>query len=512
MKTRLVIVVPILLALAAGIVTAQGPGDSPEEVVNTLARAGYIPVVGGELVAEAAQERIDLTGEDNLIQWEYFAGDGSYTDFVAATSFLWGPGNEEDACGLVFRMADGDNYYAIQLDRKGNVWFEERDGGQWERAKSVSSSALATGAMDQNHVVLAGVGSTFHLLINGEHAAQFDDPSNESGRVGVSMSTFEKSNATYCIFLNAWLWDLSSAVAPSPITGRPPKEPTATPEPTATSAPPTTAAETLTAFDRSRVQAVAELEQLGLIPPGGQEIFTEPFAYFEGTGNWYTPLARLRPHTHIVLAGELSFTAGDRTQIERCALLSRVGMDARGAATTFLDVSLTNNGDLLVADKSIAEGTTATIRTVPLGLNMARSHHLLIIAIQDRLSVYVDGVLVLKEMPVVERAGVYGIALIGKGPSARCEGRDIWGHTVDGLIGFENACSIVASREVNLRAGPGTTYAQRGSLSSGQMVAVTGQAMGQDGFIWWRLNTGTWVRSDIVTARGDCSAVPVVSP
>jgi uncharacterized protein YraI len=62
-----------------------------------------------------------------------------------------------------------------------------------------------------------------------------------------------------------------------------------------------------------------------------------------------------------------------------------------------------------------------------------------------------------------------------------------------------------------MRSGPGVDHAVAGILPAGQTASVDGQAAGSDGFVWWHLVTGQWVRSDVVDERGDCEAVPVMA-
>jgi hypothetical protein len=38
--------------------------------------------------------------------------------------------------------------------------------------------------------------------------------------------------------------------------------------------------------------------------------------------------------------------------------------------------------------------------------------------------------------------------------------------------------------------------------------AADAQAIGSDGYIWWRLTSGLWVRSDVVSEIGDCDQLP----
>ena len=73
-------------------------------------------------------------------------------------------------------------------------------------------------------------------------------------------------------------------------------------------------------------------------------------------------------------------------------------------------------------------------------------------------------------------------------------------------------CFILAQRLVNLRAGPSTATAVRGTLDDGQGAEVDGQTRGADNFTWWRLTNGLWVRSDVVLADDACRQVPNVEP
>ena len=40
----------------------------------------------------------------------------------------------------------------------------------------------------------------------------------------------------------------------------------------------------------------------------------------------------------------------------------------------------------------------------------------------------------------------------------------------------------------------------------------TGQTLGKDGFIWWRGETGGWLRSDVVLTQGNCQSVALLNP
>jgi hypothetical protein len=69
-------------------------------------------------------------------------------------------------------------------------------------------------------------------------------------------------------------------------------------------------------------------------------------------------------------------------------------------------------------------------------------------------------------------------------------------------------CTISASGTVNLRAGAGTTFDRAGTLQAGQNEPALGQSEASDGYTWYNLANGAWVREDVITATGDCDQLP----
>jgi hypothetical protein len=68
------------------------------------------------------------------------------------------------------------------------------------------------------------------------------------------------------------------------------------------------------------------------------------------------------------------------------------------------------------------------------------------------------------------------------------------------------------SQDINTRGGPGTDYARVDFLTVNDSIIVTGQRAGADGFVWWRVFSGGWVRSDVVVLSGNCNEIPSVEP
>jgi hypothetical protein len=77
-------------------------------------------------------------------------------------------------------------------------------------------------------------------------------------------------------------------------------------------------------------------------------------------------------------------------------------------------------------------------------------------------------------------------------------------------IDFASYCTVSSEVDVNLRSGPGTDYARVGNLEDEQAGVVVAQGY-EAGTRWWQLQTGEWVRSDVVTAAGACENTPTVA-
>lgn len=84
-------------------------------------------------------------------------------------------------------------------------------------------------------------------------------------------------------------------------------------------------------------------------------------------------------------------------------------------------------------------------------------------------------------------------------------------EAVTGDLGEAGGCTVTALGVINMRSGPGTAYPRVGSLAENETAISVGQAEGLDGFTWWKLDDGNWVREDVVSATGDCTGLPVVA-
>lgn len=161
----------------------------------------------GSLGAKLDSKVIDLSGQDNVIQWQLV--DGTYTDFVASAAVQWGPGATEDYCGLRFRGNDVDSMYLADIDRNGQLWFEIKVNGEWKTTVEGDGSFIRTNRDDTNQILVVGVGGNFTVYINGQNSGEFQESSLQSGDVGVMAGTYASSDTSNCTFSDLEVWKLS---------------------------------------------------------------------------------------------------------------------------------------------------------------------------------------------------------------------------------------------------------------------------------------------------------------
>lgn len=261
----------------------------------------------------------------------------------------------------------------------------------------------------------------------------------------------------------------------------------------------------LISADGNWQDAIDELAEAGIIGSGGFLVFNEPRAFFDGQGSFYTPLARNAPFADIVMAGTLTYTASVTSETETCALMAGIEQSVGNSINTYAEIGFTNGNFFYYIDR--VNGEAQAIEELAADVSLSTSHHVLFIIQDGLVTVYLDGDLVATDLPMVERAGTYGIALTGRSATAACVGDNIWVYQVPKVT--PGVCEATTPNNVNKRSGPGTNNAQAGTFNAGSVAAVIGQA--SDGsFTWWQLEDETWVREDVVSVQGDCAGVLIV--
>jgi WD40 repeat protein/serine/threonine protein kinase len=200
------------------------PAPPANTVLKGLALAGIAPD-SGFVAATSLAEVVDLTGENDVIEWETLLG--SYVDFVAGTTILWGPGAEEDECGLLFRQVDNDNFQNVTITRQGNLGFTALIDSEWQAYTALDGTAVRGEAAARNDFVLVGIGDTFQVYLNGGFVGEYQSDVFAQGSISVMATTYDESDEAHCTYLDSWVWQFYDnrvpvAVTPTPTAAPPP--------------------------------------------------------------------------------------------------------------------------------------------------------------------------------------------------------------------------------------------------------------------------------------------------
>lgn len=255
-------------------------------------------------------------------------------------------------------------------------------------------------------------------------------------------------------------------------------------------------------------EAIAELEVLELIGIGGSIVFVEDRAFFSGQGLFFTPLAENSPQSNFVMAGELNYTqsvSASSPDLESCSLLARVQTDNTGTTTSFIEVAL-NSTEVLDYVNFVGNDTPHFQEFSEIDLD--EPHHILMIVSGDSLTLFHNGTMLGRDLPIESSSGSFGVALRGRGRTAECVGENIWVYRIPEIE--DGVCRASADGNINKRSGAGTTFDVAGQLLAGTAQEVIGQASGEGGFVWWQLEDESWVRNDVVRLSGDCRGIPTV--
>lgn len=264
---------------------------------------------------------------------------------------------------------------------------------------------------------------------------------------------------------------------------------------------------TLDGYDGDWRNVITQLEDAELISSGGNLLFVEDRAFFEGQGAFFTPLAENSPQTNFVMSATLDFTpSGDFTtqdELETCNLLSRITLDSQDVAIDFLEVGIDGTGALFYYTAINSDPSQyGEFRR----LDPEEPVHVLFIANGDTLTFFFNGDLIASNLPIEERSGSFGIVLRGYGVGASCVGENIWVYSIPRAQ--TGTCRAVATSTVNKRTEPSTSSSIGGQFLPEQPEDIIMQAIDADGFVWWQLADENWVRNDVVSLLGDCSEVP----
>jgi hypothetical protein len=75
-----------------------------------------------------------------------------------------------------------------------------------------------------------------------------------------------------------------------------------------------------------------------------------------------------------------------------------------------------------------------------------------------------------------------------------------------------SGCQLEVLTGANLRAGASAETEKVGSAAVGAVLTANAQQFSaSDGFRWWRLTSGEWIREDFVREDPNCDFLPIGS-
>ncbi len=271
--------------------------------------------------------------------------------------------------------------------------------------------------------------------------------------------------------------------------------------------------------------AVIELEQRGLLPAGSAFAFVQGGSTLVGGSQFVTFVIEgadpdVAPAPNFVFGGTLQLTRAAADVLEGCALVARADIETdaqettdeiteTATITTFVDVGITSEGEIYILDRAGPGDDDVTLTTYETDVDTTAPVTLTVVMLDDRLTVFADGVFVVGDVEIEAEPGDYAFALNAADPATRCTGDNFWLYTLPAdYVG--SGCEVTTVSTINQRGGPGTTFDVIRQLDNTETTMATGQAVDSEGFIWWRLEDETWVREDVVTALGYCRTLPEV--
>lgn len=179
--------------------TAWASGAGP--VLAELVAAQVIPVAGIEGV-NLNSAFVSNSTPSSLIFVTLMNG-VDFTDLVYSADMLWDSDVEAMACALEFRVADGENFTIVYVDRQGGFGVRQVVNGEARLSTYALSAAINRDNRATNRLLVVAIGNGLLVYLNGQLAGEFT-VTRETGAALVAAFNYQQANS-YCGFSNIWL-------------------------------------------------------------------------------------------------------------------------------------------------------------------------------------------------------------------------------------------------------------------------------------------------------------------
>jgi hypothetical protein len=260
---------------------------------------------------------------------------------------------------------------------------------------------------------------------------------------------------------------------------------------------------------------LSELESEGLIPSGAAPAFSQNQLSYAGEGVQFSNFGIGTEAKNLLYSASIAFNP-QSDELEFCGIATRTVREesnrqegSRSLTTVrlsaYLMIGLDNRGNLFVADN---QGEESSATTVALPEGMTSPIQLTALIINNTLYVYANDVLLIEGIEIADGAGAFAFVYNSAAEETACTGRMLFAYTFPDEIA--TTCTITPIEIANKRQAASVDAQVMGQLIAPDSSEATGQMQGLDGFTWWQLSDGSWVREDVVNTAGFCLALPNV--
>jgi hypothetical protein len=271
----------------------------------------------------------------------------------------------------------------------------------------------------------------------------------------------------------------------------------------------------LTSAGQEAPVVLNEMETEGLIPSGAAPAFSQTRLSYAGEGVQFSNFGIGTEAMNLLYSATIDFHPQSE-DLEFCGIAARTVREesnrqegSRSLTTVrlnaYLMIGLDNRGNLFVADN---QGEERSATTVALPEGMTSPIQVTALIMNNTLYVYANDVLLIEGLEIAEGAGAFAFVYNSAAEETSCVGEMLFAYTFPDEI--EMTCMISPIEVANKRQAATVDAQVMGQLLAGDSIEATGQMQGSDGYTWWQLSDGTWVRDDVVLTAGFCGALPNV--
>lgn len=269
-------------------------------------------------------------------------------------------------------------------------------------------------------------------------------------------------------------------------------------------------------YANNNASLMFELETLGIIPAGSEELFQQQGLFFSGENARFSNFAIENTASNLVTGITINLTS-QSDELEFCGIASRtqINEDNRyegdnNITTIRLDAyvatGIDNEGNVFAFERNRDENSELIRHE--LDLENDSPIHLLLVVLDDMMTVFVNGEVTIQDYELSLPGGAFAFLYAGMDEMSICEATNFFAYAIDDEL--IDICRVSTDRVINRRSGAGTEFALLDQLQAGDSLEAIGQSIGTDDYTWWLLSDNSYVRDDVVDTSGFCRILPLI--